>query len=164
MSMRTHISILLAVSLFFFAGCTKKSAEGGNYSEVAADDAAMNGAIQKAKATSSEFIEAFRAQKPGTTGFYVKKPFRTPTNGHEHMWIEVLSESDGVLQGIIANEAEDTKEVRMGQKVSLKLSEISDWKYQEGKKMIGGYTIRYFIDKLSPKDQEAFLKESGFEL
>ena len=52
----------------------------------------------------------------------------------------------------------------MGQQVSLKLSEISDWKYQKGKKLVGGFTIRYLADRMPPKEREALLKEAGFEL
>ncbi len=64
----------------------------------------------------------------------------------------------------VANEAEETREVKIGQIVSLKGSEISDWKYQDGRKLIGGYTIKYFVDRMSPKELETFLKQAGFEL
>jgi uncharacterized protein YegJ (DUF2314 family) len=124
----------------------------------------MNAAIEKAKSTVDEFVQAFRAQKPGTKDFYVKKPYRTPSGGIEHMWIDVLEEHQGVLRGRIANEAEETREVKLGQKVSLNTADISDWKYQDGNKLIGGFTIRYFVERMSPTEREAFLKEAGFEL
>src|SRR5262249_40500026 len=131
---------------------------------VSAKDADMNAAIEKAKSTVDEFVKALHEQKEGTKDYYVKKPYGTPSGGHEHMWIEVSKEENGVLQGKVANEAEETREVKMGQSVSLKVSEISDWKYQDGKKLIGGYTVRYFIERMSPKEREAFLKDAGFEL
>ncbi len=124
----------------------------------------MNAAIEKAKATVGDFVRAFHAQKPGTTDFCVKKPYPTPSGGQEHMWIEVTGEEAGVLHGVVVNEAEDTREVKNGQEVSLCITEISDWKYQEGKKLIGGYTIRYFVEKMAPKEREEFLKQAGFEL
>ena len=145
------------------AGCSRNS-EGDNYTQVRSDDAAMNAAIEKAKSTVGEFVTAFHAQKPNSKDFFVKKPYPTPSGEREHMWIEVLEEDKGVLKGRIANEAEETRKVKLGQLVSLKLSEISDWKYQNGKKLVGGYTIRYFVEKMPPKEREAFLKESGFEL
>jgi uncharacterized protein YegJ (DUF2314 family) len=76
----------------------------------------------------------------------------------------VTGEKNGTIEGTIANDAEETRLVKMGQKVSLNISEISDWKYQDGKKLIGGFTIRYFVNKMPPKEREAFLKEEGFEL
>jgi uncharacterized protein YegJ (DUF2314 family) len=160
---RALLTIIAAVALAAATGCSR-SKEGDNYTHVASEDAMMNAAIEKAKATAGDFVAAFHAQKPGANSYFVKKPYRTPNGEHEHMWIEVLEEENGVLKGRIANEAEETREVKMGQLVSLKISEISDWKYQDGNKLIGGYTIRYFVEKMSPKEREAFLKGAGFEL
>jgi uncharacterized protein YegJ (DUF2314 family) len=50
------------------------------------------------------------------------------------------------------------------QKVSVNITEISDWKYQQGKKLIGGYTIRYFLERMTPAEREEELKAAGFEL
>jgi uncharacterized protein YegJ (DUF2314 family) len=151
------------VLLVALAGCTR-SKEGSNYQHVSDDDAAMNAAIAKAKAASGDFVKAFHAQKPGTKDFFVKKPYPTPSGEVEHMWIEVTEENNGTLSGIVANDAEETREVKNGQKVTLSVSEISDWKYVDGKKLIGGYTIRYFYDKMTAKEKEEFIKETGFEM
>jgi uncharacterized protein YegJ (DUF2314 family) len=160
---RASFATLIVASVLFTSGCSRHK-EGGNYTAVKEDDAAMNAAIAKAQATSSDFIRAFHEQKPGTSDFFIKKPYPTPDGSVEHMWIKVLTETNSVLTGTIANEAEETHAVKMGQNVSLNVSEISDWKYQDGKKMIGGYTIRYFIDRMSPKERAEFLKEAGIEL
>jgi uncharacterized protein YegJ (DUF2314 family) len=156
-------SILLMASLFLFWGCSRNK-EGDNYTKVEAEDAAMNAAIEKAKATVAEFVQAFQTQKPGTTDYFVKKPYATPDGGVEHMWIEVLEAENGVLKGRIANEAEETREVKIGQIISLKISEISDWKYHDNNKLVGGFTIRYFLDKMPARERETFLKQAGFEL
>jgi uncharacterized protein YegJ (DUF2314 family) len=161
--MRTYIALLTALVVLATAGCSRDS-DGDKMVAISKDDQAMNEAIAKAQATSADFVAAFHAQKPGTTAFGVKKPYPTPGGGAEHMWIEVTGETNGILEGRIANEAEETHEVKFGQKVTLKLEEISDWKYLDGKKLVGGYTIRYFIDRMSPKEREAFLKDAGMEL
>jgi uncharacterized protein YegJ (DUF2314 family) len=160
---RRLFAALLALTLLVMAGCSR-SKERDNYSDVSANDPAMNAAIAKAQATSTDFVRAFHEQKAGTTDFYVKKPYPTPSGSKEHMWISVSDEKDGVLTGTIANEAEETREVKNGQQVTLNLSEISDWKYQDGKRLVGGYTIRYFINQMSPKERAEFLKQAGFEL
>jgi uncharacterized protein YegJ (DUF2314 family) len=162
-TMKALITILITVTLLVTSSCSGGK-EGDNYTAVSSDDAGMNEAIAKAKATSDDFVRALHARRPGTKDFFVKKPYPTPSGSWEHMWIEVTDEHQGVLEGIVANEAEDTHEVKIGQKVSFKITEISDWKYQDEKKLIGGYTIRYFLDKMSPEEREAFLKEAGFEL
>jgi uncharacterized protein YegJ (DUF2314 family) len=161
--MRAFFPVLVAAAFCVLAGCSR-SKEGDNYTHVRAEDTAMNAAIAEAKRTAGDFVAAFHEQKPGTKDYFVKKPYPTPSGGQEHMWIAVLDETNGVIKGRVANEAEETREVKMGQTVSLKISEISDWKYQDGKKLVGGYTIRYFVEKMSPKEREAFLKEAGFEL
>ena len=161
--LRWLVLAVAAISFSILPGCSRAK-EGGNYVSVSDDDAAMNTAIDKAKVSSGAFLKAFHEQKPGTKNFFVKKPYPTPSHGAEHMWIEVHSETNGVLNGVVANEAEETQAVKMGQEVSLKISEISDWKYEDGKKLVGGYTIRYFYDRMSPKEKEEFLKETGLEL
>jgi uncharacterized protein YegJ (DUF2314 family) len=161
--MRTLFAIAAGVAALALAGCSQ-SKEGANYVGVSASDPGMNAAIEKAKATVGEFVKAFHERRPGTGNFCVKKPYRTPSGGAEHMWIEVSEEAGGVVRGIVTNEAEETREVKVGQDVTLTLSEISDWQYQDGKKLVGGYTIRYFLEKMSPKEREEFLKGQGFEL
>jgi len=161
--MRILLTIIAAIAYLTVSGCSRNK-EGSNYTQVAAEDPAMNAAIAKAKATSGDFVRAFHEQKSGTSGFYVKKPYHTPSGEVEHMWIEVSGESHGVLDGVVANEAEETRDVKIGQKVSLNISEVSDWKYVDGRRLVGGYTIRYFYERMSPKEQEAFIKEAGFEL
>lgn len=155
--------VLITVIVLSLVGCSQNK-EADNYKFVASEDATMNAAVEKAKATVDDFVRAFHAQKAGAKDYFVKKPYQTPTGGMEHMWIEVLKEENGVLNGRIANDAEETREVSRGQMVSLQTSEISDWKYQDGNKLIGGFTIRYFIEKMSPKERETFLKEAGFNL
>lgn len=163
--MKKTLLIVAALALVMGSGCTRNEEQDTElYKHVQADDQAMNAAIAQAKATSADFLRAFRAQQIGTQDFYVKKPYPTPSNGHEHMWIEVTAEHSGVLSGVIANDAEETLEVKLGDEVSVPISEISDWKYQKGHKLIGGYTIRYFVNQMSPQEKADFLKEAGFEL
>jgi len=145
------------------AGCSG-SGDTGNFKHVQGKDRAMNAAIAQARETSADFVRAFRKHGAGTKDFYVKKPYATPTQGHEHMWISVTAETNGVLLGVIANDAEETREVKLGDVVSVKIDEICDWKYQDGNRLIGGYTVRYFVDRMSPREKADFLKDAGFVL
>jgi uncharacterized protein YegJ (DUF2314 family) len=127
--MKIRATILIASLLILICGCSKSKVgerEEGNYSSVSTDDVEMKEAIAKAKATSVDFIKAFHAQKAGTKNFCVKKPYSEPDGGLEHMWIKITDERNGILEGIIANEAENTREVKVGQRVWLNISEISD--------------------------------------
>ena len=162
-TMKYLIIICAAISLLLTSGCSRRK-PSNDAAAIAAEDAAMNEAVAKAQVTSADFVRAFHARAPGTKDFYIKKAYPVASGGEEHMWIKVTDEQDGIFQGIVANEAEHTQEVKIGQKVSVQIAEISDWKYQDGKKLIGGYTIRYFVDKMSPTERAAFLREAGFEL
>src|SRR5215471_13991844 len=62
-----------------------------------AEDPAFVQAMAKAKASSGDFLRAFREKPAGTKAFFVKKPYSTPTGGTEHMWIAVLEETNGTL-------------------------------------------------------------------
>jgi uncharacterized protein YegJ (DUF2314 family) len=167
--MRATAVRAVILALVLIAGCTHrhanvKAADNAGYIHVDEHDPAMDKAIADAKATVADFVRAFHAKKAGISHFAVKKPFRTPDGGEEHMWIEVATERDGVLTGTVSNDAEETKEVTAGQSVTLRLSEISDWQYLVGKRLTGGYTTRYLCSKMTPDERTKMLDEAGIEL
>jgi uncharacterized protein YegJ (DUF2314 family) len=172
---------LTVMAVFVLAGCSRNDSAGEpvaettqveaapapkdpNYQEVSRDDNEINAAREKARSTTNDFVLAFKAQKPGTTNFFVKKAFPNPAGGEEHIWIRVTEEKEGVLTGTIANNPQNTLDLSKGDPATVNLSEITDWKYQDGTKLVGGYTIRHFINKMPPAEREAFLKKAGFEL
>lgn len=156
--------LIVSVLMFAIAGCSEHQPSNTDVVPVKESDTEMQQAIEKARSSSAGFVRAFHEKKPGTKNFCVKKPYATPDRNAEHMWIEVAEESNGQIKGIVANEAESTREVTIGQEVTINIEEISDWMYVDGNKLIGGYTIRYFLDRMSAKQREAFLKQAGYEL
>ena len=62
---------ILATSL---AGCDKESQS--NVTFVKSDDAKMNAAIDKARASVKKFIAVVKSPKPGQTAIAVKVPFK----------------------------------------------------------------------------------------
>jgi len=166
--MRALLIGLILLAEITFAGCSSKNDMNEHssfeYSEFDGNDAAMNAAIEKAKASIDQFHQAFLAQKSGTKEFYVKKAFPTPDGDTEHIWVEVYELQDGVFKGTIVNEPVETKVVEFGQAVEVKSSEITDWKYEDGRKLVGGFTIRCFVEMMTPEEKQAFLEEAGFEL
>jgi uncharacterized protein YegJ (DUF2314 family) len=165
--MNKSTALLLASLTLLLASCNRqisRDSRDSNYARVTEKDADMNAAIAKAKATFSQFQSALREGKPSCTDFGVKKPYPTPSGGHEHMWIEDVKEVEGGFEGVIANDANDTRVVKNGQKVRFSASEISDWKYVDGGFLVGGYTIRYFTDRMSPEEKRALEKDAGFKI
>src|SRR5438128_12403160 len=116
------VSIVIAMGLLgvLISGC-RHSKDNQYYSHVSDSDADMNAAIQKAKATSGEFVRAFHEHNQGVTDFAVKEPYPTPNGEQEHIWIQVLEEKNGAITGLVANDAEDRNEAKFGQTVTLNL-------------------------------------------
>ncbi len=162
------IRILLLVFAGALVSCHKSQPqaekthdEDSNFVHVKDDDPEMNAAIVKAKQTSSEFLEALRHPKPSYSGFAVKKPYPAAPSSVEHMWISEVREVGDHFEGVVANDAYETKAVKLGDEVSFKLDEISDWKYLDGQRLKGGFSIRYFYHRMSPAEKKAFQEESG---
>ena len=54
--------------------------------------------------------------------------------------------------------------MKFRQQVTVNPADLSDWKYVDGKRLVGGYTIRFQLSKLSAKERQAILEEAGFTL
>lgn len=160
---------LLFVAAVALLGSSCKKPRNGVDSEehnmvyLPAGDSGMNAAIANAKSTSGQFLEALRNPKPTFHDFSLKKPYKVP-GGTEHLWIAQITDAGDHLEGIVANDPVHTREVRLGDSVTVRIDEISDWKYVDGKKLVGGYTIRYELGKLDAKERQSILDQAGFTL
>jgi len=166
--MRQIILPFLIVLLAPLIGCNPKNidrdARDKNFTHVKSEDAEMNAAIAEANATFPKFLSALRDRKPTCRDFGVKKPYATPGGGNEHIWIADINELDGEFEGTISNDAYETKLVKNGQRVRFSASEISDWKYVDADVLVGGFTIRYFVNRMTPEEKDALEKEVGFRI
>ena len=128
------------------------------------NDAAMDRARQKAQQTHKELVTALSNPERDFSGFAVKKPFPTPEGSWEHIWITRLTWDGSAFHGVVDNEPVDTTAVKFGDRVTVRPDELSDWMYQDGKRLVGGYTIRVLHYRSSPEEQKAFTEESGMEV
>jgi uncharacterized protein YegJ (DUF2314 family) len=62
----------------------------------------------------------------------------------------------------VNNDPDTVKNVKIGQKVSIEPSKISDWMFVENGKLVGGYTIRVLRDTMSAGERAEFDKSAGF--
>ena len=67
----------------------------------------------------------------------------------------------GKFTGVINNEPVDTQEVRLGDRVEVTPTELSDWMYVDGNRIVGGYTVRVLHYQQSPEEQKAFTEQTG---
>ncbi len=134
-----------------------------DYVRIEERDKAMDRAVQKARKSIGSFIEALRSPGAAQRHFAVKKPF-VQGDKIEHIWLDQVTYDGSVFHGTVNNEPEDIKGVRLGQKVTVKPEDISDWMYVEKGRLVGGYTIRALCRDLSASEKRQFEKEVKFRV
>jgi uncharacterized protein YegJ (DUF2314 family) len=160
----------LAVVLFAI-GCSKNDGSSGKQDLIqregepgyvrVKDDSLMNRAIKKAQDTHQEFIKALQNKTPTMEGLAIKKPFAVG-KGAEHIWLNEVSWDGTTFAAVVNNEPVDTKEVKLGDHVRVKPSEISDWMYIDTDGLHGGYTVRALYYQSSPEQQKELRTQLPF--
>lgn len=165
----------LLIALWPLAGCNSGPSSGNqpgdepvydtatNMYNVTNEDKGMNAAISQAKSTLHRFDSALLSNNPDYAEFAVKKKYKT-ADGGEHMWVAVITLVNGEYRGVVNNDAESTTEVRYGDTVLVKKSEITDWMYIDKNKLRGGYTIREIRNRLSKDERMNMDAEMGYEI
>jgi uncharacterized protein YegJ (DUF2314 family) len=170
---RRAVYLIIAISALALASITAEAADTGQafekrsteppYIEVPNDHTAMHQAVTQARKTIGEFLAALKHPAPGQQDFEVKKPFIQ--NGQvEHIWLSDVQFVGNRLQGRVDNEARKIQGLKLGQLVSVKPSEISDWLYIDHGKLVGGYTVRVQYNELSPKEKLEFDRAADFKI
>ncbi|MGV3721508.1 MAG: YegJ family protein [Actinomycetota bacterium] len=130
---------------------------------VADDDPKMLAAIDKARATADTFIAALNAPKPTQSEFAVKLGVKDGEKV-EHMWLSPVRFEGGRFHGVINNDAELVRTVKLGDTVTAEKSEISDWMYVQDGKLVGGYTIRVLRDQMGEAERKEMDQSLPFKV
>ncbi|SNR62164.1 YegJ family protein [Flavobacterium sp. ov086] len=128
---------------------------------VESDDKEMSEAIKKANQTLTDFNSALQNPKIEVKSLKVK--FET-ANGNEHIWLSNIEYKDGKYWGILDNEPEYITEYKIGDKIEIDNSKISDWMYLENGKLFGGYTIKLLRSRMTENERNQFDAESGMQI
>lgn len=125
-------------------------------------DPEMEAARRQAKATLNSFFKIAREKPAGTSGYKVKVKFDSGRYT-EHLWVDSLRVSGSGYQGILVNEPKYAKYVQLGQLVTFKRADISDWGYVKNGRQVGSFTVCAMF-KRTPKEQaDYFRKTYGFD-
>jgi len=120
---------------------------------VKSDDPEMDSAIHASKATLPEFLHVFEQQDTATSDFALKVHYDDGKES-EHLWLANLSTQNGKLYGVVSNLPEFTTAVKEGETVEVDTSKVSDWKYVQQHRLVGGRTIKVLRNHLSPEERK----------
>ena len=140
---------LLLLAATTLSGCSKSDQPADLVTSVRSDDPAMNAAIDRARSEVDVFIKILDA---GDADSYSVKVPITDHGKTEHFWLSNITYADGLFTGSIDNTPEVVSNVKMGQQITVKKTEISDWLYMKNGKMYGNYTVRVLLPKMPPED------------
>ena len=121
----------------------------------ATQDAGMNAAKARARATLPRFLALIEA---GTGGAHTVKYPLTQGGATEHIWVQVSKVEGANFIGRIANEPVNPGPLQMGDAVEVARADIEDWMINTGSEIYGGYTARYAMKDM-PREQAAEFKK-----
>ena len=123
----------------------------------------MDSAIAQARDSLDEFITRITTPHSNQTFVAVKVRFSPPGESPQDIWVDEVTHTNGVFRG---NMGDDIPSLRLeaGEKVTIKEEDIVDWMIVEDGKLVGGYTIRLAVQRMSPEEREQFLETLDYTI
>jgi uncharacterized protein YegJ (DUF2314 family) len=171
--------LLTAIVFVFIVGCNSNNNQRANtnslvranskdssemISGVDADDVKMNMAMSTARATYASFFKKLKDSCNDCEDFMVKMRFSDGDENVEHMWLTELKVNGNKLTGELVGTPEVIARLHSGDLIEVNKDSLSDWYYVQGGKMVGGYTVKYFYDKMPKEEQLKMEQEMGVKI
>jgi len=122
----------------------------------------MTWAIEKAGLTLRYFKDSLLSPRTDQTYFSLKAKI-VDGSETEHIWLNDVSFDDtDIFYGVVANAPLNIHNLKLGTKVGVDRSSVSDWLVIENGRLIGGYTIRCLRDEMNEREQKNFDKTLSF--
>jgi uncharacterized protein YegJ (DUF2314 family) len=150
----------LALGTIVPLAATNVPAAAQNITDVSPQNEAVNAAIAKAKSTLPVFFARNAKPQPGDSGFAVKIRYPTgkPDGSGEHLWANNVVRDGDTVTATIANEPREVPSLAKGQRVTVPVSQLTDWMHIRDGKYHGGYTIRALVPFMTPEQAAAMRK------
>jgi len=145
--------------------CTRRKASDSDPDRdpvvvVQSDDPEMAAAIRQARATLPEFVRHLRSPTPGQSLANLK--VRLEEDGAvEHVWLDEVVIEGSSYRGRINNDVESLAHLSLGDLVTATEETISDWMVIEDGRLLGGYSIRLFRNRMTPAERVEFDQKMG---
>jgi uncharacterized protein YegJ (DUF2314 family) len=145
------LALAVAVIITGLTGCSRSD----RTISVADDDPAMLAAISKAREALPVFWEAKEKHLRGESGFALKVKISDGGKG-EHFWLTEIERKEGKIFGVVNNEPETVRNVKLGERREIPEADISDWLFMRDRKMVGNYTLRVLFKQMPAKEVERY--------
>jgi uncharacterized protein YegJ (DUF2314 family) len=149
-----------ALGAIFALGLCFVAATASAQTAVSRQNEAVNASIAKARETLPVFFARLAKPERGDSDFQVKIRYDTskPPAG-EHIWArDVVREGDKV-SATIATKPYDIPDLKQGQRVTVPISQLTDWLYVRDNKYHGAYTVRALLPFMKPEDAEQMKRD-----
>src|SRR5919108_35809 len=113
-------------------------------------DAELEAAIRQARDTLDTFTGRIATPHADRTFVAVKVRFYPPDELPQDIWVDGVTYTDGMFQGNMGDDIPSLK-LEAGEKIRVDKTEIVDWMIVEEGKLIGGYTSRLAVQRMSPE-------------
>jgi uncharacterized protein YegJ (DUF2314 family) len=124
---------------------------------VLSEDKEMNAAIKKARTSLDVFWKSYETPGPGEADFALKVAI-SGNGSTEHFWLTRIQRDGEQLSGLISNQPQSVKTVKMGQRFSFTTDMISDWTFKRNSKLVGNETMRVLLPRM-PEEQAAVYRQ-----
>lgn len=124
---------------------------------VLSEDKEMNAAIKKARTSLDVFWKSYETPGPGEADFVLKVAI-SGNGSTEHFWLTRIQRDGENLSGLISNQPQSVKTVKIGQRFSFTTDMISDWTFKRNGKLVGNETMRVLLPRM-PEEQAAVYRQ-----
>ncbi len=142
------------------------------FTTVSRDDAQMNAAIQRAKATLPQFLAAVK-RKSGlrltdAVKIKVKDERWSRESGEDRfafIWVwSVKDEGSKLRASIVELPKEGINDLAEGQDTVFSPDQVCDWMITQGPNIWGGFTMRVLRDRMGPKERAQYDEYTGLSV
>ena len=130
--------------------------------EVEQSDKEMERIAENARRALPTFFRNLARPEAGADNFYIKYPISGDDEGIEQVWLGDIRVKDGVYYGRLANTPSLAAGNKKDKLITFDPDKITDWMYIQDKKIIGGQSIKYLLEKIPEEkrreDQRKILK------
>jgi uncharacterized protein YegJ (DUF2314 family) len=152
---------LILTLWIFISACTPTPAI--NSTPTSSTDAELESAIRQARDSLDTFITKLATPHPDRTFVAVKVRFYPPSESPQDIWVDNVTYNDGIFRGNIGDDIPSLK-LEAGEKIKLDEKDIVDWMMVEDGTLVGGYTIRLAVQRMSPEERERFLETLDYSI